>query len=85
MTLDKTIKADSVSKGDFKVEQTAGETTTTRTIVDAYTSNANGDKVTTDSNIVTVEMAISPSEGSPFIWNGSAWRNNWANPYKLNV
>lgn len=85
MTLDKTIKADSVSKGDFKVEQTAGETTTTRTIVDAYTSHANGDKVTTDSNIVTVEMAISPSEGSPFIWNGSAWRNNWANPYKLNV
>lgn len=67
MTLDKTIKADSVSKGDFKVEQTAGEKTTTRTIVDAYTSNANGDKVTTDSNIVTVEMAISPSEGSPFM------------------
>ena len=85
MTLDKTIKADSVSKGDFTVEQTAGETVSTRTIVDAYTSNANGDKVTTDSNIVTVEMAISPSEGSPFVWDGNAWRNNWANPYKLNV
>ena len=40
MTLDKIIDADSVSKGDFKVEQTAGETTTTRTIVDAYTSES---------------------------------------------
>lgn len=85
MTLDKTIKADSVSKGDFTVEETAGEKVSQRTIVDAYTSNAKGDKVKTDSNIVTVEMAISPSEGNPIAWNGTIWRNNWANPYKLNV
>lgn len=85
MALDKTIKADSVSKGDFTVEETAGAKVSQRTIVDAYTSNAKGDKVKTDSNIVTVEMAISPSEGSPIAWDGTAWRNNWANPYKLNV
>ena len=85
MTLDKTIKADSVSKGDFTVTETAGTKTSSRTIVDAYTSDAKGDKVKTDSNIVTVEMAISPSEGGLFEWNGEIWRNNWYSPYKLDV
>lgn len=85
MTLDKTIDANSVAKGDFKVVQTAGKTESNRTIIDAYTSNANGDKVGNDSNIITVEMKISPKEGSPIEWNMSTWRNNWANPYQLDV
>ena len=35
MTLDKTIDANSVAKGDFKVVQTAGKTESNRTIIDA--------------------------------------------------
>ena len=91
MTLDKTIDAESVGAGDFAVEQVVNRTegsdgtVSQRTILDAYTSDENGNKVSKDSNIVTVEMAISPSEGSPIVWNMSAFRNNWADPYELNV
>ncbi|MFQ6793401.1 MAG: prolyl oligopeptidase family serine peptidase [Thomasclavelia sp.] len=85
ITFDKTINADSVSPEDFVVEQTAGTTTSQRTILDAYVSNENGEKVTEDSNVVTIEMYISPSEGSPISWDGKAWRNNWADPFELNV
>lgn len=91
MTLDKTIDAESVGAGDFAVEQVVNRTegsdgtVSQRTILDAYTSDENGNKVSKDSNIVTVEMAISPSEGNPIIWNGKISRNGWANPYELNV
>ncbi|MGN1181375.1 MAG: prolyl oligopeptidase family serine peptidase, partial [Faecalibacillus sp.] len=91
MTLDKTIDTESVGPSDFAVEQVvnrteeSGGTVSQRTVVDAYTSDKNGNKVATDSKYVTVEMAISPSEGSPIIWSMSAFRNNWANPYELNV
>lgn len=85
ITLDKTIKADSVSKTDFSVIETAQDKVNNRTILDAYVSDVMGNKVFTDSNIVTIEMKISPSEGSPISWDGKAWRNNWANPYELAV
>ena len=86
MTLDKTIDAKSVAATDFSVEEVVnGTTKSQRTIKAAYTSDAKGNKVTDDSNIVTVEMAISPSEGSPISWNQSAFKNSWANPYELNV
>lgn len=63
MTLDKTIDAKSVAATDFSVEEVVnGTTKSQRTIKAAYTSDAKGNKVTDDSNIVTVEMAISPSE-----------------------
>lgn len=86
MTLDKTIDAKSVAATDFSVEQVVnGTTKSQRTIKAAYTSDENGNKVTKDSNIVTVEMEISPSEGSPISWSMATWRNTWANPYELNV
>lgn len=85
ITFDKAIKADSIAKTDFLVKETAGTTVKDRTIVDAYASDAQGNKVTTDSKIVTVEMKISPTEGNPIAWNPQSWRNNWANPYELAV
>ena len=86
MTLDKTIDAKSVAATDFSVEQVVnGTTKSQRTIKAAYTSDEKGNKVTKDSNIVTVEMEISPSEGSPISWDGEAFKNGWANPYELNV
>ncbi|WP_296877129.1 prolyl oligopeptidase family serine peptidase [Thomasclavelia sp.] len=83
ITFDKTINADSVSPEDFIVEQTAGTTTSQRTILDAYVSNENGEKVTEDSNVVTIEMYISPVEGNPIVYANS--QNNWADPFELNV
>lgn len=52
----------------------AGKTTVSepaaRTVLNAYTSDANGNQVNTDSNYVTIEMYVSPSEGhlSFIIW-----------------
>ena len=85
ITLDKVINADSVSKDDFIVWQTAGTTVSQRTILDAYASDSNGNKIEADSNIVTIEMKISPTEGSPFSWSTQTWRNTWANPYESDV
>ena len=58
ITFDKKIKADSISKTDFLVKETATNKVSDRTNLDAYASDAQGNKVTTDSNIVTVEMYI---------------------------
>ncbi len=85
ITFDKKIKADSISKTDFLVKETATNKVSDRTILDAYASDAQGNKVTTDSNIVTVEMYISPSEGNPISWNNLTWKNAWADPYQLEV
>ncbi|WP_346676898.1 prolyl oligopeptidase family serine peptidase [Erysipelatoclostridium sp. An173] len=85
ISFNKTIDADSVDKDDFEVVQTCNTTVSDRTVLDAYVSNENGDKVTTDSNYVTVEMYISPNEGSPIVWDQPSFSNSWANPYKLDV
>lgn len=94
--LDKVVDHESVDKDDFQVEEekdttlnyTTGETgivKNNRTILNAYTSNANGDKTNEDSNYVTIEMYGSPKEGSPFIYSPITGLNNWCSTYKLNV
>ena len=54
-------------------------------MTDAYTSDANGNKVESSSNYITIEMYVSPSEGSPFFYNFMSGRNVWCETYKLNV
>ena len=97
--LDKTINSNSVNKDSFTVEESkevydwsdpgAGKTTVSepaaRTVLNAYTSDANGNQVSTDSNYVTIEMYVSPSEGSPFIYNLATGFNTWCTPYNLYV
>ena len=85
ITLDKTVDPESVQPSDFNVFQGLNGSYSDRTIEDAYVSDANGNKVNEASNIVTIQMAINPGEGNPIVWNGQTWRNNWANPYELNV
>ena len=91
--LNDVVKADSVDKNDFVVEEEKNATVngnndeieivkTNRTIEDIYVSNENGNRVNTDSNYITIEMYGSPKEGSPFIYTGL---NNWCNPYNLNI
>jgi predicted peptidase len=61
------------------------EDTYTRTVLDAYTSDAEGNKVDGASNYVTIEMYISPDEGSPFLYTMSTGFNTWSDPYQLTI
>ena len=96
ISLDKAIDADSVVAENFKVveEKEAtinwgtgeiGIATADRNVTAAYTSDAQGNKVTGSSKYITIEMYVSPSEGSPFIYNLKTGFNSWCTPYKLNV
>lgn len=51
-----------------------------RTIVDAYISDQNGQKVEGASKYFTIDLKVSPTEGSPFIYKSF---NEWADPYYL--
>ena len=96
INLNKTIASESVTKDKFIVSEEKNTTvnwgtgeigivTNPRTVTAAYTSDANGNKTTSASNYVTVEMYVSPSEGSPFIYSLLTGFNSWCNPYKLHV
>ena len=86
--LDKAIDSSSVSKEKFNVveeKQSYTNQPVARTVTDAYTSDANGNKVESSSNYITIEMYVSPSEGSPFFYDFMSGRNVWCETYKLNV
>jgi len=84
--LDKTIDPASVVKEDFAVTQAVnGGDATARTVTAAYTSDAEGNAVTTASEYITIEMRISPTEGNPIVWSMQTWTNSWADPFELNV
>ncbi|MEI3326473.1 MAG: hypothetical protein V8R64_08530 [Thomasclavelia sp.] len=56
-----------------------------RTVLDAYTSDEIGNKISEDSNYITIEMYVSPTsdgEGAAFIYSGY---NNWCDPYQLDI
>ena len=86
--LDKAIDSSTVSKEKFNVveeKQSYTNQPVARTVTDAYTSDANGNKVESSSNYITIEMYVSPSEGSPFFYDFMSGRNVWCKTYKLNV
>lgn len=68
-----------------KITGEEGIIRTEREVIDAYTSDEYGNKVNTSSYYVTIEMAISPSIGSPFIFHETTQFNNWCNPYRLHI
>src|SRR5699024_3093915 len=72
IALDKAIDSGSVSKEKFSVveeKQSYTNQPVTRTVTDAYTSDADGNKIESSSNYITIEMYVSPNEGSPFFYN----------------
>ena len=86
IVLDKEIDADSVSATDFEVTQAVnGGEASARTILDAYVSDAKGNKVDTASRYIAIDMRISPVEGNPIVWSMQTWTNSWADPFELNV
>ena len=84
--LDSAVKAEDVSADLFEVTQSVNNgAASARTVLDAYTSDAEGNKVDEDSEYITIDMRISPVEGSPIVWSMQTWTNSWANPYVLDI
>lgn len=56
-----------------------------RVITNSYLSDSNGNKIKGDSNSFVLELKVSPSEGSPFLYDIPKGLNNWTNPYYLTI
>lgn len=80
---DAKIAADSVAAEDFRIVENKDGALTRRTVTAAYVSDKDGNKVTTDSEYVTIEMAISPTVGNPITWSMATWTNSWPKSYEL--
>ncbi len=88
---------DSVTPETFKVTETKQttdftdqtfpviETTLDRTVTGAFLSDAEGNPVEGASKYVTLDMFVSPNDGSPFLYEFSNQRNLWSNPYYLTI
>ena len=66
-------------------EKTAGIMEFDRTITNAYLSDTNGNPVNGESAVITIEMAVSPNDGSPFFYDINSGLNSWTDPYDLVV
>ena len=96
INLDKKVANNSV--GDESNEFTIVETKRTltpswtvaiasaqRTVLDAYTSDETGNRISEDSNYITIDMYVSPTmtgEGAAFVYSGY---NRWCDPYQLDI
>ena len=98
LTLDKEVEASSLKVENFSVTEVKEntdwvtnvgeviESTSERTVTSVYLSDENGNKVNSaKGNIVTVEMYISPNDGSPFRYDLATGSNKWVNKYQLFV
>lgn len=70
-----------VTKDSFTVRQGMD----TRTVTDAYTCDKDGNKVTTASKYVAVEMEVKSSKASPFVYDQNLQRNDWAETVAFTV
>lgn len=96
LTLDEEVNASDLDSTTFTVKETKESTnwadlsvynaTAPRTVLDVYLSDDKGNKVDAQKgNVVTVEMYISPNEGSPFRYDLQTGSNKWVNHYQLTV
>lgn len=54
-----------------------------RKVINSYLCNENGNIVSSKSKFACLELAVSPEEGSPIIFNPKTFFNTWCNPYYL--
>ena len=59
--------------------------TSVRQVLDAYTCDAEGNRVEGDSNIICIEMYVDPDVGGAFLYNFIAGSNAWNDPYELHL
>ena len=88
---------DAVTKDDFTVTETKTvtdyeqentpvvERTFDREITDAYLTDADGNRTDNPSDIVTLELYASPSDGSPINYDPIPGLNTWCDPYYLTI
>lgn len=96
IALNETVDVASVKADDFSIIEkkesyvdfvtfATGVVNLPRTITDAYTSDADGNRIEEDSNYLTIEMAFSPNEGCPFIYKMAENRTAWSKVYGLTI
>lgn len=85
-------KISDINKTTFSVTETKkwysekATETFNREVTDAYLSDEKGNKINAKaSKYFVLEMAVSPSEGSPFLYNIKTGMNDWTNPYFLTI
>lgn len=74
-----------VTKDTFAVTMKGGYSNTNRTITDAYTCDENGNKVTTASKYVAIEMSVKYGEASPFNYDQNKQVNVWNDSIPVTV
>lgn len=95
LTLDQTIRADSVNAESFSVteiKQTVswGNSTekqtaeASRNVLAAYTCDEAGN-ASSDSNRIALELSYGRNEGSPYCYNPQTWANTVCDPYELRI
>lgn len=96
ITLNRTVTADSVKAENFAVVEYKENLTglpfglhftgdEDRTVTAAYPCNAAGDPVEGASNMIALELAYGPSEGSPFCYGLMTSKNTVCDPYELKI
>ena len=97
ITLDQEVDASSIQKDDFKVKEIKiGFDWSSfryvlfeadRTVLDVYLSDSQGNKVdSATGSILTIEMYVSPSDGSPFMYDiYVGGLNTWCTTYELDI
>lgn len=74
-----------VKKETFAVTMGSGFGKATRTVSDAYSCDEKGNKVTTASKYVAIEMTTKYGEASPFNYDQTAQRNVWNDAISVTV
>ncbi len=74
-----------VTKDTFAVGMKSGFSNAKRTVTDAYTCDEKGNKVTTASKYVAIEMSVKYGEANPFTYNQNTGRNEWTETIPVTV
>lgn len=74
-----------VSKDTFSVSMGSGFSKSKRTVTDAYACDAEGNKVTTATKYIAIEMSVKYGEASPFNYNQQSARNEWNDSLPVTV
>lgn len=69
------------TKAGYAADYSKTVTTEKRTIQSVYTCNSDGSQITGESAYIAIDMAVSPTEGSPFYYSLATSLNEWSTPY----
>ena len=87
LKLDKEVPYGTISESSFSVITTKRgyeslTETENRIVEKAYTSDEKGNRLTTTTNYITLELKCDPNSGNPFFYNfAETSRNEWSVPY----